>query len=65
MNCPALRSRSWRRHTEKLCRQVWRYNKTFGARGAERASTRYIGNAVERSQIPRNKYSNATRNLWV
>jgi len=30
-----------------------RYNETVGARGAERASTRFIGNAVEWSQIPR------------
>jgi len=28
------------------------YKETVGARGAERASTRHIGNAVEWSQIP-------------
>ena len=38
------------------------YNETVGARGAERASTRYIGNAVEWSLIPG---ATPQRTLWV
>jgi len=57
-DCPAVRSRCGggnrkssavdRRKSEEW---YW-YNETVGARGAEWASTRYVGNAIEWSQIP-------------
>jgi len=64
-DCPAVRSRSCRvgnwKSPAAVCRKSegW-YNKTVSARGAERVSTRYIGNAVEWSQIPG---CNATENF--
>jgi len=47
LNCNRRQSEAW-------------YNETIGARGAETVSTRYIGNAVEWSQIPGR---NATENF--